>query len=207
MEKVIKLTSSFFKVHYFPFVVGGIFLTLFLPYVVGVRNSDVIMSAFIVERFFTLIGILLFIPLFLPDVNLEALTIIRTKTTPYWHILCIRFALIMTTTTALTFVFLWTLRLNHATFPFDTFFLGTLAIIIFLGGLSSFSFSLSRQPIIGLMASLIYYFACMFGGHRYLGQFYLFNLANFDWQSRLLLFTVGSVLMGLSVLYANYCKD
>jgi|GEM_PF-3701907 len=59
----------------------------------------------------------------------------------------------------------------------------------------------------GLMASLIYYFACMFGGRRYLGQFYLFNLAHFDWQSRLLLFTVGSVLICLSVLYANYCKN
>lgn len=203
MEKVIKLSVSFFKVHYLPFVLGGSLLTLFLPYLVGVQNLDVMRSAFVVERFFSLIGLLLFIPLFIPDVNRDTLTIIRTKETNYWYILCIRLIVIVIFTTALTIVYLLILRFNQAQFPFLSFFFGTLAIVTFLGGLSNFIFSLSKQPILGMMAGLIYYVVNMSASRQHLGPFYLFNLAQTDWQPQLFLFTIGCALLVLSVIYAS----
>lgn len=160
-------------------------------------------TAFLVERLFSLIGIVLFVPLFLGDEQRNILAILRTKKTAYAWILLLRLTVILLMVGVLLFLFLALLQIQQATFSFTTFYLAEFATVIFLGGLISFAFYLFRHPIPSMMVPVMYFFLCMMNGKKNFGSFYLFTLVEEDWQSKWMLFISGIVLITISIFLSN----
>ncbi|MHC5248434.1 hypothetical protein [Enterococcus sp. LJL90] len=203
MEKNSRLAYYFFKKYFSFFVVPVILLTCFLPVVVGMENLVTSQAAIVLERFFTLIGVVLFVPLFLLDEQQNILQVVRTKETAYSQILIIRLAEILAMIAVSLLLFLGILKINQSTFDFINFFLAEFATVIFLGGLTCFLWSIFRQMIPSLMVTIGYFVICLTSSKDQLGPFYLFTLVSEDWQSKQLLFAAGVILLAVSIFLAN----
>lgn len=203
MEKNVNISRYFFRLHYFPFVLAATVVTALLPILMGIENLESAQVAPIVERFFSLIGLVLFVPLFLPDVQREILANIRSKKTDYGMVLVTRLLQIFFFTMLLLAVFLLIIKMNRSTFDFSAFFLAELATVIFLGGLISLAFYFFKNLVPSLMIAIMYYVLCMFNGQKYFGPFYLFTLVERDWNSKLILFFSGMMMLILSIYLSN----
>lgn len=202
MEKNIKLSECFLRFHYWPFLMFGLLATLVMPLLAGMENLDASQSGYVVEHFFTIVGIVVFFPLYLPDIDQDALDMIRTKKTAYIHLILTRLVLILATASTTLILFLLVLKWNHSSIQFSSFFLAEMATLIFLGGLSAVAFALAKHPIPALMLPMLYYIICMFSSTKYMKVFYLFTLPDKDWGSKVALFIVGAVLFTGSMLVA-----
>ena len=91
MGILAKVSIAFWRFHFYPAVFTAFLLTLLFPTFFGVENAPFLQSAEIYERFFPLIGLILFIPLYLPDSSEETTLLIKTKRFSYVGILFLRF--------------------------------------------------------------------------------------------------------------------
>ena len=65
------------------------------------------------------------------------------------------------------------LKCNGCEFPFWSYFAGTAAGALFLGGLGMFFYSVTDNAAVGYMVPLVYYMI-NFSGDKYVKNFYLF---------------------------------
>lgn len=193
-----KVSIAFWRFHFYPAVFTAFLLTLLFPTFFGVENAPFLQSAEIYERFFPLIGLILFIPLYLPDSSEETTLLIKTKRFSYVGILFLRFLQILITLLLLTFGCLLLFELSNAAIEFDFFFFSGMANALFMGGLYAIGFAFTSQPVTGLILPLGYYVASLFVGEKYLKIFYLFTLVEKNTQSKLVLLFSGLLLILLS---------
>lgn len=206
MERVIKISEVFLRFQFLPFFVISILLTLLFPLFFGIENVAFTESASVYERIFPIIGLILFIPLFLPDCDQNTLEVIQTKKTSYLKILVIRLVQILITLLVITIICLIIFQLKNSEIKFGLFLFGGIADVCFLAGLMCLIFSLTMQPVTSLIAPLAYYIICLFTGDKYLKVFYFFTLVNEDFRSKLLLLTVGIILIIISCFVAKNRK-
>lgn len=207
MEKNLKIIGCYFRLHYLPFIIIGVLLTAGLPSLVNIKILTLEQSAIVLERFFTIIGIIMFLPLYLPDADANILDIVRTKKTAYLQIILLRLIQILLATFGLLILFLLLLHLNHSILNFGTFFAAELANILFLGGLSSVAFVLSWHPVVSLMVPMLYYVFNFFTNEQKLKVFYLFGLADKEWLSKIVLGSSGIILLLISMWIATKKKS
>ena len=67
MEKYYEVGKEYLRHHAAPSFAAAAALLILSPLVVGIRNLDTAQSARVLETFVALIGILLFVPIFLPE--------------------------------------------------------------------------------------------------------------------------------------------
>ncbi|MFJ7405882.1 MULTISPECIES: hypothetical protein [unclassified Lysinibacillus] len=206
MERVDKISKVFLRFHFLPFFVISFILILLFPLFFGIENLAFVESANVYERIFPIIGLVLFIPLFLPDCDRNTLEVIQTKKTSYLKILSIRLVQIFITLLFFTIICLIIFQLKNSEIKFGQFLFGGVADVCFLAGLMCLIFSLTMQPVTGLIAPIAYYIICLFTGDKYLKTFYFFTLVNEDFHSKLLLLTVGIILITISCFVANKRK-
>lgn len=199
----MKISKVFFKFQFSPFFVISLLLTILFPLFFGIENLSFTESAKIYERILSMIGLVLFIPLFLPDCDQNTLQVIRTKKTSYLKILAIRFVQIFLALLLITIVCLMIFQLKDSEIKFGLFFFSGVADVSFLAGLLCLVFSLTMQPVASLILPLAYYVFCLSAGKKYLNLFYLFSLANENVLSKLVLLTVGITFIIISCLLAN----
>lgn len=206
LERVVKISEVFLRFQFLPFFVISFLLTLLFPSFFGIENLAFTESANVYERIFPIIGLVLFIPLFLPDCDQNILEVMQTKKTSYLKILAIRLAQIFITLLIITIICLIIFQLKNSEIKFGLFLFGGMADVCFLAGLMCLIFSLTMQPVTGLIIPLAYYIICLFTGDKYLKIFYFFTLVNEDFRSKLLLLTVGIILIIISCFVANNRK-
>lgn len=202
MEKIAKLGSSFLRLHFFPFLLIGGLSTVFLPSLVGMENLAEMQSAKVIEQFFSIVGLTVFLPLYIPDMDQETLDMIRTKRTPYVQIILVRLGLILLAGAVLLLMFLLSLRRHHSALDFSFFFFGEGANLIFLGSLSAIVFAWTKHPVPSLMVPLLYFIINLFSSKKQLGLLYFFTLGMKDWQSKFFLLGLGIVFLILSIAVA-----
>lgn len=200
MGILAKVSIAFWRFHFYPAVFTAFLLTLLFPTFFGVENAPFLQSAEIYERFFPLIGLILFIPLYLPDSSEETTLLIKTKRFSYVGILFLRFLQILITLLLLTCGCLLIFELSNATIEFDLFLFSGLANALFMGGLYAIGFVFTTQPVAGLILPLGYYVASLFAGEKYLKMFYLFALGEKDVHSKLVLLFSGLLLIAISFI-------
>ncbi|MGL9729359.1 hypothetical protein [Enterococcus sp. DIV0756] len=198
MEVLAKVSLAFWRFHFYPAVFIAILLTMLFPTFFGVENASFLQSAEIYERFFPLIGLIVFIPLYLPDSSEETTLLIKTKRFSYVGILLLRFLQILITLLLLTCGCLLLFELSNATIEFDLFLFSGIANALFMGGLYAIGFAFANQSVTGLILPLGYYVASLFVGEKYLQIFYLFTLGEKDTHSKLVLFFSGLLFILLS---------
>lgn len=182
------------------------FLSLF-PFLFGAEFLEREQTAFVVERIFTIIGTVLFIPLYLPDTQKEILAVVRVKKTSYGSLLLIRLSQILFMILAALGIFLITLKVNQSQFNFWQFFLAEFATVFFLGGLLNIAYAFFHHMIPSTMIAIIYYVLNMFSSKKYFGSLYLFTLAENDWSSKTLLFLVGFAMLFFSILLTTHQRN
>lgn len=200
MGILAKVSSAFWRFHFYPAVFAAFLLTLLFPTFFGVENTSFIQSAEIYERFFPLIGLILFLPLYLPDSSEDTTMLIKTKRFSYVGILFLRFIQIIIALTILTCGCLMLFELSNASIEFGRFLFAGIANALFMGGLYALGFALTAQPVAGLILPLGYYVASLFTADKYLKIFYLFTLVEKDTESKLVLFFNGILLILISFM-------
>ena len=170
------------------------------PLLAGVRNLSVGETARLLDFYVVLPGMLLLIPVFLPEQDKAIRDLIRARYTSMGSIYLVRIFLNVAVMAALTGVFLLGLERGGCDFPFGNYFMASLAGMVFLGGFGAAAFALSDNPVIGYMASLGYYLFSFGAGAKYLGNWYLFSLVSGSYKEKVYLADTGVALLAAAIV-------
>lgn len=181
-------------------------LCLFSPFAMGLENLDSSQTAKVVEVFLSLTGLILLMTVFSPDIDRDIRDMIASKKEPMavihtLRILCAAFVL-----AAVGILFLLWMKIGACQFPFLKMFVCFLANSIFLGGIGAFVFSLSNQPVLGYMASILYFLLNFGSGKKYMGNFFLFSMQYGSFTEKYYLLTGGLVLLLLAVVWRDLIR-
>lgn len=175
MERFLKISAVNLKYNLFPHLMVSLLLCIAAPLFIGTRNLDTYQVAKVMEAYVALTGIILFIPVFMPDMNRDIRDLIASKRTPMYLLHIIRTSWAFLFLVALSLLFLVVLKEENCAFDFGEMFYAVMANALFLGGMGMFVFALFDQAVFAYMIPLVYY-VINFGGRKHLGNFYLFSM-------------------------------
>ncbi len=180
------------------FVLSVLFLVA-APVIMGVKNLEELQMARIVDFYLCFLGVLLFIPVFLPDANRDIRDLIASKKTPITAVRIVRLVQAFLAVSFLLLGFLIGLRIGNCHFSFGKFFYAALADCVAMGGLGLFFYSMSDQVVLAYMAPVIYYVASMGAGRKYLKGFWLMSLCGggdvVSAKDKVYILAAGAILM------------
>ncbi|MDF2803504.1 MAG: hypothetical protein K0S61_3407 [Anaerocolumna sp.] len=171
------------------------------PLVMGFSNLNQLQVAKILELYLSFIGMILLVPIFIPDMNHDIRDLIRSKreAMPVIHLLRTIEAVAVIVIIGVSFLLL--LKKENCIFSFGNMLYTLLANGFFLGGLGMLMFSLSDQVVFAYMIPLIYYVVNYGGLGRRLNMFYLFSMQMNQITPKLylmvsgILFIIGSIVI------------
>lgn len=202
----MRIAYTYLRFQFLPYVICAVLFVCLLPLLVGTRNLEYGQSAQIVERIFSLVGILLLIPIFAPDRDGGTFAVIRSRKTNYLTILLSRLLVELVLIGLLLLGVLAMLQVGASQFDFGRFFFAGMATVIFVGGLGVLVYAVTDQIVVAFMIPILYYVACFGGGVKYFGQFYLFTLAAQNWSSKWWLLGAGVCFIIVGLLWKAYRK-
>ena len=107
MEIYLQIEKAYFKHHFCIHVMIAFLLCFLSPFVIGVENLDKYQTAKVLEMFFSLMGIILLIPVFLPDFDLSIRELLESKKVPLWLLRVLRLLQSIFILLILLFIFRW----------------------------------------------------------------------------------------------------
>ncbi len=182
-------------------VIVSVAIIMITPIIFGTANLNQTESAIPLEMFVSLLGIVLFTPIFQPEQNHEIADVVFPK--------CVSMNVIYLIRAVYTFVFLIAfislfgvfMRLQKS----DVTFLMLIANAVFLGSLGMLAAALAGNTIVAYMIPMVYYML-NYGAGRKLGNFYLFSMRTYNYQPKIWLLTTGIILVFLSLLIERLKK-
>ena len=199
MERYLAIGKETIRYHLIWQVLISIGILCAAPLVLGVRNLNIQETARVVEYYAVFPGIVLLVPIFLPEQNRDIRDLIRSKYTAVGAIYGIRLVLSIVVMMAVSALFLYALKIGECEFPFDTFYPGLLAGMVFLGGLGLLSYALCDNVVVGYMMPLLFYIVSMASGEKYLGKFYLFSMGTGSYEEKWYLALAGMLFLGVGI--------
>lgn len=198
MEKFLKISAVNFKYNLLPHLLVSMLLCLAAPLFIGTRNLDTYQVAKIMEAYLCLIGIILLIPVFIPDMNKDIRDLIASKRMPMYSLHIIRTLWALFFLVLMSLAFLWILKGENCAFDFWEMFYTVTANALFLGGMGMFVFALFDQAVFAYMIPLVYY-VINFGGRKHFGNFYLFSMQVGHFTEKHYLLAGGLIFMAGAV--------
>lgn len=199
MEKYWQIEKANLKYQIPVHILVCALMLLASPLFMGVANLGAQDTAKVLEMYVALIGIVLLPPVFLPEQNRDIRDLVYTKYMSGKTIYLVRIIGNIILLAAMLGVYIGMLVRNGCEFPVGRYFGGTLAQMLFLGGLGLFFYGLCDNPVIGYMMPVVYYIAAMGGGDKYLKMFYPFSMTRGSYGEKLWLAVGGAVLVGAGV--------
>lgn len=195
MEIYLQIEKIYLKHHFCIHILIACFFCLCSPLVIGVENLDRYQTAKVLEMFFSLMGIILFVPVFLPDFDLNIRELLESKKISSWLVHVLRLLQSVIVLVILLVCFLLFLKQNQCDFPFWDYFLGAIADCLFLGGMGLIVYSITDYVTIAYLLPLFYFIANI-SGRKYFGKFYLFSMmyGSMD-ENKYLLISAGIFLV------------
>ena len=174
------------------------------PVIFGIDNLDSAASAFVLERFVSLTGIILLTPVFLPEQDKNIAEVAESKYTPMTGVYLIRFTLAAFSLLFLISGFITVMFLISCDFDLPAFIFGTFATAFFLGASGFVTYAVSDNIVAGYLLPLGYYVFNMFNTGEHLKNLYLFTLAQNGLTDKYWLFGLGAAfgIMGILFRYA-----
>lgn len=204
MEIYLQIEKEYFKHHFYLHILLALFLCLFSPLVMGVENLNKYQTAQVLEMFFSLMGIILFVPILLPDFDLNIRELLESKKIPSWLLQTLRFLQSIFILVILLLSYLFFLKQNMCEFPFWHYFLGTMADCLFLGGLGLMIYSITDYVTMAYLLPL-FYFIVNISGKKYLGKFYLFSMTyNGSFEETWYLLTFAVIFFIIAIGYRTW---
>lgn len=178
----------------------SILLLCLSPLILGIENLPPSDTAKVLEMYAALLGILLLIPIFLPEQNKELRDLIRSKYTSITAIYVIRALESVIILSLLLGSYMAVLAFNGCAMEFPQYFAGTLAEMLFMGGLGLFGYAVFDNLIVGYMIPVIYYITAIGNGNKILGVFYPFSMYMGSYTEKYWLLAAG-LLLGILGIY------
>lgn len=176
-----------------------VLLLLVSPFLMGVENLEAQDTAKVLEMYAALIGIVLVPPVFLPEQDRDIRDLVYTKYVDGSAVYLVRLLGNVLLLMALLGLYVGMLAHNGCAFPAVGYYFGTLAEMLFLGGLGLFFYGLCDNLVIGYMAPMVYFIAAIGGGEKWLRMFYPFSMARGSYGEKVWLAAGAVVLMGAGI--------
>lgn len=203
VERYYQILKVNLKYNLIPHVLITLILSLVAPAFMGVENLNQVQTARVMEIYVSLFGIILCIPLFIPDQDKNIKDLLQSKKEPMMKIQLIRVIEAVFFLSIIVALFLLRLKYGQCEFHFGRYFYGTLANCIFLGGLGIITFSIVDNLAVAYMIPILYYIL-NYGSGPKLGKFNMFTMMLGSFNEKNYLFFVGMLLIVVAILYRNY---
>lgn len=196
-EKYLEIIKEYLKYHY-----AGHFLAAFLfcgaaPLIVGIEALDPRRSAQVMEMYLSVIGIILLVPLFIPEQNKDIRDVVAVRKTPMLLHHMVRLLLGLMFLGIFVGVFLFWMHEGQCHFSFGKSYFGTMANCIFLGGLGIFFYGIADNLPAAYMVPMLYYVANYGSGRKYLGKFFLFSMTMGNSMEEKIWLLVGGICLSV----------
>jgi len=186
--------------HNFLFHIAIALLLLCLGVAVfGISNLDAESAAAPLERFVVLIGIMMLVPVFMPEEQLEIREVVESKLTSPTVIHVIRMLCAAAILLVLIAGFAYLMILSGSSFPLLSYIGGTLSGAFFLGALGVFAFGIFHHIAVGYMIPLTYYLYNMLSGSASLGKLTLFSMSSGSYEEKYWLLFVAILLIVMTL--------
>lgn len=177
----------------------SVVLLLLSPLMIGIANIDRFASARVLEMFVSLIGIILLVPVFLPEQDKNIRELEYAKKTNYIAVYVIRILQALAALALLLLGYMAVMAANHCEMSFGPYFFGTLATMIFMGGLGIFAFAAADHQIIAYLVPMFYYIVAV-AKFSQMGIFNPFSMMLGSYKEKIYLAVMGIVLMTAGVV-------
>lgn len=174
-RSIFKILNVNLKHNFLPHFFISLVIVFFTPALFGIASLNAREAAQPLERLLSLVGIVLLVPIFLPEQNENIRDLIRSKRTDYLAVCLLRLLYSLFFLAAIIGIFTWIMQCSESEVTIRHF-VGGFASALFLGSLGFFFAGLSQNTVIGYMLSLIYYIA-NFALKDELKGFYLFSMS------------------------------
>ena len=167
----------------------------------GIDNLDSTASAFILEHFASLTGIIMITPVFLPEQDKNISELAESKYTPMTGIYLTRIILAAVSLFLLLSGFTAVMILMSCEFDILKFIFGTFITAFFLGASGFITYSVSNNIVVGYLLPLGYYTFNMFIGSKQLKYIYLFTLTQNGFTEKYSLLGLGLIFIAAGILF------
>lgn len=199
VEKYLEITKVQLKHHAWQHLLVSILLLAASPLVLGISNLDAAQSAKVLETYVALTGIILFVPVFLPEQDRDLWDVIKAKYTNIMSVYLARILISLFFSALLTLAFLLVMKAGNCEIEPVKYYFGTMAEIIAFGGIGIFAYAVTDNLIVGYMIPLGYYVAGIMAGYQYMKKFYPFGMLT-DYDTKYWILAAGLVLMGCGIM-------
>lgn len=200
MELYFAVGKANLKHNFLPHLLIALCFSLSAPVLMGMKGLDSVQVAQALEMYVQLAGVILLVPIFMPDQDKNIRDLAKSKYMPVVKVHLIRLLESLAALVVVLGGFIIILYANNPVFsPFQYYF-GILGSAVFLGALGIVAYSLSDNVAIGYMVPMVYY-VCNYSGDKYLQKFYLFSMAKGSFDEKVILGMAGIVLIGAGILY------
>ena len=206
MERILSIEIEHFKNHYAGHLAAALLFSLLAPVIMGMEALNQYQAGQLLDVYFSLLGIVLLTPLFMPEQNKDIRDLLASREYPLRNIQLLRLLQAVVILAVLNLLVLFQMKLGECTFPFGTYFCCAMANCVFLGGLGIFAYGITDHLVIAYMIPVFYYICCYGAGQKYLGKFYLFSLMTGDLENKIWLGTAGILLTAAGVVIRNRKK-
>lgn len=203
METYYQILKVNLKYNLVPHIFITFLLFIVAPLIMGLENLNPIQTAQTLELYVSLFGIILLVPLFIPDQDRNIRDLLESKKESMIKIQFIRILEAILFLSLIVFMFLLKLKYGQSEFPFYKYFYGTMANCIFLGGLGVFFFSLMDNLVVAYMVPLLYYIL-NYGSGKKLGKLNMFSMMGGSFIEKNYLFFIGILLIVMAIVYRHF---
>lgn len=183
-----------------PAYLPAIAFTLLVPLVFSLRNLDAYGAAQVLERFYCLVGVLLLVPLPLPEQGGPIRETVSARFTPQTGILALRLVFAVIALAALVLLQCGILLASGATFPLGTYWFGTFVSALVLGSVGLCVYVATRNWVAGYLAPATY-FLLNTTLQSQLGRLNLFTLPDSPLTPKLWLLALGLLILAVTLAF------
>ncbi len=176
MERYLQIEKVNLKYNIPLHILISALLLLASPLLIGVVNLGAQDTAKVLEMYAALIGIVLLPPIFMPEQDHDIRDLVYTKYVNGAVVYLIRLFGNVLLLAVLLGLYVGMLKYQGCEFPVVKYFFGTLAQMLFMGGLGIFFYGLCDNLVIGYMVPIVYYIAAIGSGQKLLKMFYPFSM-------------------------------
>lgn len=201
MEKYWQIEKVNLKYHIPLHVLVCILLLAVSPFFMGVANLPAEDTAKVLERYAALTGIVMITPVFLPEQDQNLRELVYAKYMDSAAVYLVRLLGNTLLLACILGVYIFMLYVGGCSFPVLKYFLGTLAEMLFLGGLGFCFYGMADHLVAGYMAPMAYYMAALGSGDRYLKLLYPFSMSAGSYTEKYCLFAGAVVLIAAGMFF------
>lgn len=200
MEEYLEIGRVNLKYNLLPHLIIAFLFSLAVPLFMGVEGLDASRTAQVLESFVVLTGVILLIPIFLPDQDKNIRDLVESKYISMGKVHLVRLVEAVVVLTILVGAFVTGLYYLNPVFPQGIFFFGAMADALFLGGIGILAYSLWDHIAVAYMIPMVYY-VMNYGGEKYLKKFYLFSMMQGRYEEKIYMGITGVLCIVIGLLW------